>query len=182
MCMLLLATYHSGSCNLWACTSCLSLRLHHTLRPCLIFGHAFGRLATRLTNWKTVKCVGFKWNVEHWAIWVFMIWLAKKPWNLPDSVLLLIYIIFKSALFIASYNQVPILVQIPDAWQTNHQQPTSPTQINISDRLLLWFTFNISWLIKLTGGVCRGLPCCAASPEKLFSFFWKDNHGSPWLM
>ncbi len=37
-------------------------------------------------------------------------------------------------------------------------------------------------LIKLTRGVCRGLPCCAASFEKLFSFLGKDNHGSPWLM
>ncbi len=37
-------------------------------------------------------------------------------------------------------------------------------------------------LITLTRGVCRGLPCYAASPEKLFSFWGKDNYGSPWLM
>ncbi len=34
-----------------------------------------------------------------------------------------------------------------------------------------------SWLIKLTRGGCRGLPCYAVFPEKPF-VFWKDNHGS----
>ncbi len=34
-------------------------------------------------------------------------------------------------------------------------------------------------LIKLTKGVCRGLPCCAASPEKLFSFLEKTTTGLP---
>ncbi len=42
---------------------------------------------------------------------------------------------------------------------------------------------NLVWgLTKLTNRVCRGLPCYAASAQKVFSFFWKDNHGSPWLM
>ncbi len=36
-------------------------------------------------------------------------------------------------------------------------------------------TFGI--LIKLTRGVCRGLPCYAASPEKLFSFLEKTTIG-----
>ncbi len=37
-------------------------------------------------------------------------------------------------------------------------------------------------LIKLTRGVCRGLPCCAASPEKLFSFLEKTTIWQPaWL-
>ncbi len=34
-------------------------------------------------------------------------------------------------------------------------------------------------LIKLTRGVCRGLQCYAASPEKLFSFFEKTTMGLP---
>ncbi len=32
-------------------------------------------------------------------------------------------------------------------------------------------------LIKLTRGVCRGLPCYAASPEKLFIFLEKTTMG-----
>ncbi len=34
-------------------------------------------------------------------------------------------------------------------------------------------------LIKLTREVCRGLPCYAASPEKLFSFLEKITMGLP---
>ncbi len=30
-------------------------------------------------------------------------------------------------------------------------------------------------LIKLTRGVCRGLPCYAVSPERLFSFLGKTT-------
>ncbi len=35
----------------------------------------------------------------------------------------------------------------------------------------------ITILIKLTRGVCRGLPCYSASPEKLFSFWEKATMG-----
>ncbi len=38
---------------------------------------------------------------------------------------------------------------------------------------------NVRELIKLTRGDCRGLPCYAASPKKLFSFFEKTTMGLP---
>ncbi len=39
--------------------------------------------------------------------------------------------------------------------------------------------FFINQLTKLTRGVCRGLHCYAASPEKLFSFLEKNDMGLP---
>ncbi len=38
----------------------------------------------------------------------------------------------------------------------------------------------VGGLIKLTWGVCKGLPCYAASPEKLFSFLEKTIMGLPY--
>ncbi len=57
----------------------------------------------------------------------------------------------------------------------------------ISIRVKISCEFNLKLnffliFIKLTRGVCRGLPCYAASPEKLFSFLGKYNNAYLWLM